>query len=226
MNSSNALKSLLYLVVLCLGIARADVSVTVTTGTSAKYATSDGNLLPVGCVVRIGTFDTSGGNLATLQTSNDFLNVDALFTPLGEGIAGAGSILETGATGNNLVINWTTGTLQMSGQITGINASYLSTGAPLYAWVFNTVDPTTATEWGIFAAPAFWSFPTEFTATTLSTRRVSDVIRGNATGLVTDPASQLQLSSVVTPVPEPSGLLLLSFVGLGAIMRRSRRLLN
>ncbi len=203
----------------------ATVSVTVNTN-GASYTTSDGSLLPAGCVVRVGIFDTSSpANIATIQTSNNFLDLNALFTPLAEGLPGAGTISEFGTTGNNIITNYNpaVGGMEVFGQITGIESTYCTAGTQLYTWVFNNADPLLATEWGVFTASTGWNFPAALGSETLATKEITDVLRGISVGAVNLSSSQLQLSPIVSPVPEPSGAMLIAIISFGVVLRRARR---
>ena len=192
----------------------ADVSITMNSNGGSPFATSGGSLLTMGSVIRVGFFDTSGlGSLTTLQTSNVYADVNALFTPLAEGIPNAGVINQMDAPGDNLVINDMFATGHVFGQITDIDAAYCTPGTDMWVWVFNNADPLLATEWGIFTASTGWEFPNDFAASTLSTFEVDTVVRGTNTG------AQLQLSGV-SVIPEPGSLLLI--VAAGIVLRRRR----
>lgn len=207
---------LLSLLLLLALPSRAEVTITVNSNGGSPFCDAGGMLLNTGCIVRVGFFDFAApGNLLTLQTSNDFSVVDALFTPLGEGIAGAGNIYQAGSLTNYLIINGMYGSGEIFGQITGIDPSYFAAGTDLALWVYNNATPEAASEWGIFTATTRpndnWDFPNDHGNSTLSTFEIDIVIRGNNTGL------QFQLS----PVPEPSGLLILLAAG-GVLLRRRR----
>ena len=199
---------------------RAAVTIAVNSNGGSPFADSSGTVLPDGSVVRVGYFDLgSAGVLNTLQTSTDYVALNALFTPLAEGLAGAGTVSQSGATGNQLVINSLSSAGAIFGSISGIDASYLTPGMDLSVWVFNDSNPLAATEWGIFSATtrsgSNWDFPNDLGASTLSTFEIDNVVRGLDTG------SQFRLAPVVVPVPEPGSLLLL-FVGSGLLLRRRR----
>lgn len=197
----------------------ATVSITVNSNNEPCYTTSTGAFLDAGSVIRVGYFNLANPSvLSTLQTSNDYATIDALFTPLAEGRANGGSILETGATGNDIVINNSFGnTGHVFGQITGIDSTYFATGTQLSVWVFNSATPTSATEWGIFTSSTGWNFPAALGSEALSTLEVTDYIRGSF-----DNTNQhLQLSSV-SVVPEPGSLLLLLGVSMFVQSRRRR----
>jgi hypothetical protein len=203
---------LLSLLLLLALPSRAEVSITVNSNGGSPFCDAGGMLLNTGCIVRVGFFDFAApGNLLTLQTSNDFSVVDALFTPLGEGIAGAGNINQAGSLTNYLIVNGMFASGDIFGQITGIDPGYLAAGTDLALWVYNNATPEAASEWGIYTASTGWEFPSDLGSTVLSTFEIDNVIRGNNTGL------QFQLS----PVPEPGGLLLLLVTG-GVLLRRRR----
>jgi hypothetical protein len=219
---------ILSLSALCLAAStfvRAEITLTVNSNGGPVYATSAGTFLTPGSIIRVGEFNTSGANLATLQTSNDFATVNSLFTAFAENNAGGGSIVQNGNTtvDDILVNNGTPG--NQSGNVIGdiqhILATYCTTGSQLYVWVFNGPDYNTATEWGIFTSSSpVWTFPADLSQRTLSTFQVDTIIRGSTTGGTTT-GDQLRLASVATVVPEPSSLLLL--LSCGFIARRRRR---
>ena len=200
--------------------AAGSVSITVNTNGGSPYTHSNGSLLNSGSVIRVGYFDISSpGSLLTLQTSNDYSAINSLFRPLGENIANAGWINTVGSLTNYLVVNNMFAPGAVFDQIVGINVgslspasgTFIAPGSDLSVWVFNHSTPQLASEWGIFSASTGWEMPNDLGSSTLSTFEVDTVIRGVNTG------SQLQLS----PVPEPSGLLLL-FTSVCAFARRRR----
>lgn len=220
MKTSAIIHAILGLLLLLATPARAAVSITVNSNGGSPFADSSGTLLADGSVVRVGYFDTAAlGVLNTLQTSTTYSEINALFTPLAENIANAGTVSQSGATGQNLVINSLSSPGAIFGSITGISASYLTPGMDLAVWVFNSSNPLTASEWGIFSATtqlaANWDFPFDLGSSTLSTFEINNVIRGTDTG------TQFRLAPVVTPVPEP-GSLLLVMAASGLLMRRRR----
>jgi hypothetical protein len=198
---------------LALPAAAGTVSVTVNSNSGSPYTFGDGSLLPTGSVIRIGAFDLSSPeNLAIVQSSGDFTSVDALFTPLAENIPGAGTISQTGAIGDNIVINDVFAPGAVYGQIINIDSAYLPSGTQLYAWVFSSDDPVTAAEWGVFSATVGWDFPIEPGSSTLSTFEVDEVVRGTDTG------TELRLSAV----PEPQAMILFAAAALFFSGRRRR----
>lgn len=195
----------------------ATVSISVSSNGGPMFATSTGDLLTLGSVIRIGSFDISGGNLATLQTSNDYSTINALFTPLGESGAPSGTVTQGNNPGSLLIINDMFGTGNVLGQIANIEAAYMIAGQPLFAWVFNSSNPTSATEWGIFSAASGWNFPNSLGSETLATFEIDSILRGSTTGGITT-SDRLQLSAV----PEPGSLLLLGLT-FALRLRRQRR---
>lgn len=207
---------------LCAGPARAAVTITVNSNGGSPFADSSGTLLTDGSIVRVGYFDLGSTSvLNTLQNSSTFSEIDALFTPLAEGLANAGTVNQSGATGQFLVINSLPSTGAIFGSIQGISASYFTAGMDLSVWVFNHSSLLSATEWGIFSATtqpsANWGFPNDLGASTLSTFEIDTVVRGQDTG------SQFLLAPSTVPVPEPGSLLLvMTASGLFAGRRRRR----
>lgn len=191
----------------------APVSITVASGGGPQYADALGGLLPSGSVIRVGVFDLSApGNYTLLQTSNDYAALNALFTPLAEGLPNSGTIFEAGAPGQQLVINDMFGAGDVFGQIINIEDNYFQNTPNLYAWVFNNANPSAATQWGIFTATNGWAFPMNPGSETLATFEVDTVVRGANTGAF------LQLSQV----PEP-GTILLVIIGVAFLAFRMRR---
>lgn len=208
------LLSTVVLLALSAAVQAATVSITVSSaGNVPKYVDSLGNLLTAGDAVRVGFFNMSGGNLATLQNSNVFADVNALFTPLAEGNANGGTVAEAGATGTNLVINNLFAQGNVFGQITGIDSSYCTTGTEMAVWVFNNADPTLATEWGIFTTTSGWEFPAALGSQTLATNEIDTIIRGSNDG------TNFLLSNI-SVVPEPGCWVLLA---AGAVLLNGRR---
>lgn len=188
--------------------AAASVSITVNSNGGFPYADSNGNLLNSGSVIRVGYFDISSpASLLLLQTSNDYSAINSLFRPLAERISDTGWINTVGSLTNYLVVNDMFAPGAVFDQIVGINVgnlnptsnNFIAPGSDLSVWVFNHSTPQQASEWGIFSASTGWELPNDLGSSTLSTFEIDTVIRGTNTG------SQFQLS----PVPEPSGLLLL-----------------
>ncbi|MBX7207347.1 MAG: PEP-CTERM sorting domain-containing protein [Verrucomicrobiaceae bacterium] len=213
MNSLLNLRTAGILLLLAASAVAAPVTLTINSNGGSPYADAFGNSLLTGSIIRVGVFDVSQpANLALLQTSNDYLALDALFTPLAEGLAFAGDINQAGASGNQIIINDLFGAGDVFGQIENIDDGYLPTGTQLYTWVFNSAAPQTATQWGIFTATTGWGFPMNPGAEVLSTFEIDNVIRGTNTG------TQFQL----TPVPEP-GSIALVLVGAGILFCRARR---
>lgn len=213
MNSPDILRPLCALILLATSAWSAPVSITVNSSGGAPYVDAFGTPLLPGSVIRIGQFDLSlPANLTLLQTSNDYLALDALFTPLAESLLDAGTVFQAGAPGQQMVINDQFNPGDVFGQIINIEDTYFAAGTPLYTWVFNSPDPLTATQWGIFSSSANWGFPISPGSETLATFEIDATIRGNATG------AQFQLS----PVPEP-GSIALVIVGAGYLFYRSRR---
>jgi len=208
---------LLALFALCSQAFAATVSVSLSSLGGPMFTTMNGDLLAMGSSIRIGRFDTSGGNFGLLQTSNDYAAVSALFNPLGEGSIASGIVTQALNTGSLLMVNDFFGTGNVLGQIANIDSAFLATGTQLYAWVFNTAVPSNATEWGIYTSSSGWNFPSGLGAETLATFEIDSVLRGGTTGGMTS-ADRFSLS----PVPEPTGLFLLLCAGFALGFRRSR----
>lgn len=144
--------------ILVTQVQAATVSISVNSNGGPMFTTSAGDLITLGSCIRIGVFDISGANLTTLQTSNDYYAIDALFTPLGESGGDSGTVTQFGNSGSVLMINDLFGVGNVLGQIANIDSNYLPAGQQLYAWVFNSNAPLGSEEWGIYTASTGWNF--------------------------------------------------------------------
>lgn len=216
MNSRIFVHALMALCLTASAAFGATVSITVNSNNGPCYTTSTDQLLTAGSVIRVGYFNWT--DLVTrnvLATSNNYAELDALFTPLGESRPNGGSVLQTGAPGQNLVINDQFEAGHVFGQIRDIESTYLPTNTDLVVWVFNSSTASTASEWGIFTTSSGWEFPAALGSQTLASIEVEEanIIRGSFNST----SNHLRLSVV----PEPSGLLLLLSTAL--VVRRRRR---
>lgn len=206
------------LVALCLTASAAfgaTVSITVSSNFGPCYTTSTDQLLTAGSIVRVGYFNwNDSGVRSILSTSNDFATLDALFTPLAESKPNSGTVLQTGAPGQNMVINDQFEAGHIFGQIENIESTYLPTTTDLVLWVFNSSTASSATEWGIFTTSSGWEFPAANGSQTLASIEVeeSNIIRGSFNSV----DQHLRLAVV----PEPSGILLLLSCALAVCRRR------
>lgn len=207
------------LLFVCGSLPAATVSLSISSNGGPMFSTSGGDLLAFGSCVRIGLFDLSGGNLTTIQTSNDYFTVNALFTALGEAGGATGEIAQpNNASTSMLMINDFFGVGNILGQIGNIESVYLASGRQLFAWVFNSAAPENASEWGIFSSSNGWNSPNPFGSETLATFEIDTILRGSTTGGLTT-GDRLSLS----PVPEPGSLLLVLGSVLTFSLRRTRR---
>ncbi|MEM7147463.1 MAG: PEP-CTERM sorting domain-containing protein [Verrucomicrobiota bacterium] len=206
-------------------------------GGGVVVTNASGQALDNGNIVRIGAFDTSGGNLAIIQNAEDFLTIDQFFTPLGEisdpfgtaarnGLTAAESGTVSGesqSANGPIVVNDSGGVDgNISAAVQDWTASYMAVNTRLYWWIFNSSNPFTATQMGIFSAtgnPQWTSADPsnmfDFRTTAAST--VNEILRGN---FVDNGAGVdfLQLGFV----PEPSRAMLI-LIGFGAAVMRRRR---
>lgn len=221
MNLPNLRLIFLSIVLLAAQLQSATVSITVNSNGGPVYAESNGTLLSFGSAVRVGYFDLSSPSVVnTLQTSDLYAVVNALFTPLAESVTDAGTVLQAGNLGQQLIINDSFGsTGHLFGQVENIESTYLAKDARLSVWVFNNADPSLATEWGIFSAVSGWEFPAALGSQTLATFEITnaatEVVRGSYDG----GSQQLRLDAI-SNVPEPGSLTLLVIAGFVAQRRR------
>lgn len=149
--------------------------------------TSGGATLPSGSLIRVGAFDVSR---ATLASMTDYATLASHFKPLAEGVANAGSTLQSGGAGHAITVNNLPGAGGVFGQIVNVKISYVPPGTPLYLWVFDAATPDTASQWGIFGADG-WGAPPELGAESLSTSSTDvTAVQGDAS------AGQLQLKAI------------------------------
>jgi hypothetical protein len=200
-------------------VAKADYTVTFSSSLAPSLLRLDGGQLSTGSLIRLGYFDLSGGGLNTIQNSNDYAAVNALFKPLAEGINNAGAVVQAGGSGNTLVINDLFNPGDAFGEIDAISASYIAESVALYAWVFSGSDAATANQWGIFGSSTAWFAPPDQGSVVLSTNDLNVVLRGSK-----DLNNNFRLDNIpASVVPEPSGALLIGAAGMLLIMRRSTR---
>jgi|GEM_PF-2530649 len=199
-------------------------------GTRYLLASSTGVELPSGSAIRVGLFNDPVTNAVILQ-GNNFASIDALFTPIGEGDAGGGNVV------NPLSINATPGRFSFS--VLNITQAYLQAGLPLYYWAFNNANPAQATEWAIFTnddsanAGTPWVVPVDdpntggsrtLTVTTANIDDASDLVRGTYGTSTTPPlipGDPALLAIRLSPIPEPS-LAALCLTATGLWFRRRR----
>lgn len=144
-------------------------------GTVAVSFTNDnhvvnqsGALLQNGFAVRVGTFNLpSATRDQTLAKTSDYTQLKSWFKPLGEGIAGAGTVSQLNGSGNMLRVNGFPEAGNIFGGISNISDSYMAPGTPLYLWVFDNADPDKANQWGIFNGGS-WVLPQGLGTQTIS----------------------------------------------------------
>ena len=186
--------------------------VTVANSATKVFNDSSGSLLSANSIVRVGLFDTSGGNLDIIRNSTSFAELDALFSPLGEGAAGGGSpTVQINANGD------------LQGSIMNIDLSYAAQGSQIYMWAWNQDNTVVGpdTEWAI-VTNALWTIPPDNTARSLVLTQVTnspdDVLRGS----FGNNAIQLeQLSLEAVPEPSTYALMCLGAISLFFVSRRA-----
>ena len=201
---------------------------------TAIFTNSLGVALPTGSLVRVGTFDESGGNRSILDSSTDFDMVNALFTPLAEGILNAGTVTQAlnPLVPTNFTVNVPGG--QAVGSIADWTTTYMAAGTQLYLWVFNSgaaasgdtgavenSDYQAATEWGIYTNPDsnLWELPDpgSLQNASLLGNSVTDSIFGS-----TDNSGSPAEVRTAQLVPEPSRAIL-ALLGFSVCALRRRR---
>lgn len=201
------------------------------------FATTEfgGTPLADGSIVRVGTFqDGLTTNRTTLETSNNFSELDALFTPLAEGILNAGVRLQTptilpidptGAlTVNSGDLGAPGGSMFMT--VSGYSNSYLALGSQLYLWAFNTGDlgNVQSGDWGIFASEGnpLWLLPGEdvLDTTTLSGSAAFSPFLLTALRGSVDTGGGMALLNAPVPEPTPAFLGIISALIATSISRR------
>lgn len=155
-------------------------SVTLSTVSGSQFASKDGASLPVGCALRIGTFNLpDAARDTTVQSTGDYAKLKTWFKPLAEGIVGAGTPQQAGGSGDLLRANSFPATGNVFGTISDVSISYMPPGSQLYVWVFNHENPDQATQWGIFTL-ATWQAPPALGNATLSTTGEVIPLQGTA----------------------------------------------
>ena len=186
---------------------------------------SSGTLLAQGDAIRLGYFAASATS-SLVESSNSYSTLNAAFTAFGEGTipTSSGTLNETGTpvgNSNTMYVN-NAALLNVSGAFFGsftLPATFPVTSGTqqLYMWVFNSSNPATATQWGIFT-DASWTFPPNLGAAnmTMNSSGIQPLRYGGTTG------SDYELASIPA-VPEPSTFALLAgamAIGITFICRR------
>jgi hypothetical protein len=208
---------------LCFSVlAHAQVTVNANDSFGVIILSSSGTKLAAGSSVRIGSIPSV--DLAAFQSSNSYSTLNSFFTPIGEGTlpSVSGTLSETGTpvgNSNTMFVN-NGGGLNVAGSFLGsfsVPAGYMTLNTPLYLWVFNSSDPSTATQWAVFG-DASWTFPSNLgTASLTMTSSGINVIRGSTNGSNYDLAN-------IPAVPEPTTIsLLASAVVMGGVALRRRK---
>ena len=167
-------------------------SITLSSVGGSQFANQGGTVLPAGVAIRIGAFNLpSATRDAKLAATNDYAQLVSWFKPLGESIAGAGTVAQANGAGSQLRANGFPAAGNVFGTISNISGSYLAPGTQLYVWVFDAASPYDSSQWGIFTAPG-WVVPPTLGGQALSTAVAVNAIQGNST------AGQLRLA---TPAP-------------------------
>jgi hypothetical protein len=170
-----------------------------------------------GFTLLIGHFNLTPGTIRANATNYVFLRDN--FVQFGQSTPGAGDPNGGGSSDDGY---WLTNTVNSSN---GLGIQNLQ----IYYWLFNSADPATATEYGIFTAPSNprWLFPSDTAIPSTTVTDLSDVPTDSTgilfgsfgTGVSRDGVSPLYNLAVV---PEPSTYALL-LVGAGAVAFVRRR---
>ncbi len=178
------------LLLACAGNLSAGTLVVSSAG-GRSFADSEGNVLPAGCAIRVGTFDLPPDTRdATLASTRDYSQLLAWFKPLAENAsANSGSVQQANAGGNVLCTNDYPVSGETYGQITSFTTSYMPAGAQLYIWVFDGQDANSAHQWGIFSAGT-WTAPSALGVSSLNTGGTVQALHGSAA------AGQLRLTGI------------------------------
>jgi hypothetical protein len=164
-------------------------SITLSSVGGAKFATKEGQLLPHGCAVRVGSFNLPNATRdQILPEKGDYAQLKTVFKPLAEGLIGSGSAAQNAGGGTVLRANSFPAEGDIFGTVANINATYMPPETQLYVWVFNHSNPDLATQWGLFTADT-WLAPPALGNRTLGTNSV-EVLQGSTSG------SQLRLIDV------------------------------
>lgn len=179
----HTMKTFLQIFGLMMALATAQAgTITISSVGGAKFATKSGNLLPAGCAVRVGAFLLPEATRdAVLTSQGDYAWLKSVFTPLAEGLIGAGTTTQMAGSGTVLRANEFPAAGEIFGSIENINPAYMPPGTRLYVWVFNHADPDQATEWGLFTSTQ-WVAPPALGNTTLTTTSVVAALQGESAG--------------------------------------------
>ncbi len=156
-------------------------SITLSSVGGAKFATKEGQLLPHGCAVRVGSFNLPNATRdQILPDKGDYAQLKTVFKPLAEGLIGSGGATQNAGGGTVLRANSFPAEGDIFGTVADISAAYMPPETQLYVWVFNHANPDLATQWGLFTADT-WLAPPALGNRTLDTTAV-DVLQGSTTG--------------------------------------------
>ena len=156
-------------------------SITLSSVGGGQFASQGGAILPAGVVIRVGTFNLPTATRdQTLAATSDYAQLLSWFKPLGESIAGAGTVAQANGAGSRLRTNGFPSEGNVFGTISNISSDYMAPGTQLYAWVFDTANPYDSSQWGIFTA-ASWAVPPALGAQALSTSVSVSAVQGSVT---------------------------------------------
>jgi len=203
-------------------LALASNAATIVTDNNTGLNTSTGSALTTG-VVRYGFF-TSAANFATdtlSQLNNKFFQLGSYTI---SSATWSSANVTYANTGSYTAGDGTTTRAYDSTPLDNSNVNTDIAGEAVYAWVLNTASVGTATEYGVFRAPSYftWTDAQQFGSTDssfsfdLGTPDMEVLV-----GTGTDGSTPHSLAAVAA-IPEPSRAVL-GLLGLGALFFRRRR---
>lgn len=188
------LGSLSLLVVFAVFVQASVTVQIISNTTTGQFQDSNGDLLADGSLMRVGFFDVNiDWNSYSESQLLDVSFIETLFT---------GFTSFTSSLGNF--------------QASDLNLTTTNPNQQLYAWVFNSPTPETATEYGIFTA-ATWLSPNDGGTVNMLPSAIDETVVGSEDG--STPTNYL-----LTPVPEPAHFaMVFGLLGLGVVLWRRRR---
>ena len=165
-------------------------SVTLSSVGAGQFALKDGQILPQGLAVRIGTFVLPEGiPPEALSSTTDYVTLKSWFQPLAESGPASGILAQPGGALGYLRANGFPSAGDLFGTISNISTGYMVPDTQLYVWVSDHADPEEATQWGLFTAEG-WTVPEMLGTRVLSIDSTVQALHGSRDG------SQLRLRDI------------------------------